>query len=50
MKHYDVPSIKPLSTIGAGDSFNAGIITAMYETNYSKLNIGDCSMVQTGTG
>lgn len=44
MKHYQVPSIKPLSTIGAGDSFNAGIITAMYENNYSKRNIGDCSI------
>jgi fructokinase len=43
-KHYDVPSIKPLSTIGAGDSFNAGIITAMFENNFSNLNIGSCGI------
>lgn len=43
-KHYDVPEIKPLSTIGAGDSFNAGIITAMFETSYSSRNIGSCSV------
>jgi fructokinase len=28
-RSYEVPQIKPLSTIGAGDSFNAGIIYAM---------------------
>ena len=41
-EHYPVPSIKPLSTIGAGDSFNAGIIAAMYENNISSKNINDC--------
>lgn len=25
-KHYDAPSITPVSTIGAGDNFNAGIV------------------------
>jgi fructokinase len=25
-KHFDVPAIKPVSTIGAGDTFNAGIL------------------------
>ena len=33
-KHYDVPKIRPVSTIGAGDSFNAGIIFAI---NYLAL-------------
>jgi fructokinase len=48
-KHYPVPSIKPVSTIGAGDSFNAGIITAMYENNISSINIKDCSQDQWDT-
>ena len=42
MKHYRVPSIKPLSTIGAGDSFNAGIITALFENNISSAGINSC--------
>ena len=41
-KHYDVPAINPVSTIGAGDSFNAGIIAAMYENNISIRNLDDC--------
>ena len=41
-KHYDVPAITPLSTIGAGDSFNAGIISELYKNNISALDIGDC--------
>lgn len=41
-KHYPVPSIKPLSTIGAGDSFNAGIITSMFENNINRNNIDNC--------
>ncbi len=48
-KHYPVPSLKPLSTIGAGDSFNAGIITAMYENNISSNNIKDCNQEQWDT-
>ena len=42
-KHYPVPSIKPLSTIGAGDSFNAGIIVSMFENNINRYNIINCS-------
>jgi len=42
-KHYEVPRIKPLSTIGAGDSFNAGIISALYESGIDAGNIGNCS-------
>ena len=45
-KHYPVPAIKPVSTIGAGDSFNAGIITAMYENNIGSINIKDCGQQQ----
>jgi fructokinase len=41
-KHYPVPSIQPVSTIGAGDSFNAGIITALYEQNINSGNIDAC--------
>ena len=33
--HYDVPQITPVSTIGAGDSFNAGIIYAINKLNLS---------------
>jgi fructokinase len=29
----EVPKVKPVSTIGAGDSFNAGLIYAIYENN-----------------
>ncbi|MFO7924092.1 MAG: PfkB family carbohydrate kinase [Bacteroidales bacterium] len=42
-KHYPVPSIRPVSTIGAGDSFNAGVIAAMYENNISSLNVNSCN-------
>ncbi|WP_342306415.1 PfkB family carbohydrate kinase [Methanolobus sp. ZRKC5] len=29
-KFYEVPSIQPVSTVGAGDSFNAGIVYMLY--------------------
>ncbi len=35
-KKFSVPDIKPLSTIGAGDSFNAGIIKALIDRGNSK--------------
>ncbi len=41
IKHYDVPQIKPVSTIGAGDSFNAGIIAALYETGIDSRKPGN---------
>lgn len=41
-KHYPVPAIRPVSTIGAGDSFNAGIIAAMFESNITGRNIDSC--------
>lgn len=34
-----VRNIKPLSTIGAGDNFNAGIIHSIYEHQYSKHSL-----------
>lgn len=33
---FDVPAIEPVSTIGAGDSFNAGIVSSLYEQNISR--------------
>lgn len=33
---FPVKKIKPLSTIGAGDNFNAGMIAAIYKNNISK--------------
>jgi fructokinase len=38
--HYDVPSITPVSTIGAGDSFNAGIVYGLlkYGIGYHDLS------------
>lgn len=33
--HCDVEPIQPISTIGAGDNFNAGFITGLYQKAYS---------------
>lgn len=41
MNHFDVNKIKPLSTIGAGDNFNAGIIFSLYEQNISLSQLGN---------
>lgn len=37
--HFDVPQITPLSTVGAGDNFNAGIIYGLlkYKVGYDDL-------------
>lgn len=35
-KHYDVPKITPLSTIGAGDTFSAGIIYGLFNAEVSE--------------
>ncbi|MFP4365648.1 MAG: PfkB family carbohydrate kinase [Bacteroidales bacterium] len=45
-RHYPVPSIRPLSTIGAGDSFNAGIIRAFYVEGINNANISKCTSSQ----
>ncbi len=36
--HFKVPIINPVSTIGAGDNFNAGIIKAMLDFNINKTD------------
>lgn len=33
---FPVKKIKPVSTIGAGDNFNAGMLTAIYKNNYKR--------------
>lgn len=37
--HFDTPSLQPVSTIGAGDNFNAGVIYGLlkYEVGYDQL-------------
>lgn len=40
-KHYAVPKISPISTIGAGDNFNAGIIHEILDSNIYKQDIND---------
>lgn len=45
-RHYPVPSILPLSTIGAGDSFNAGILKAFYIDDINSTNISKCNSSQ----
>ncbi len=35
-KHYPVEPITPVSTIGAGDNFNAGMVASMYRNNILK--------------
>ena len=42
-KNYDVPEIIPISTIGAGDNFNAGIIYSMIKNNIKKSELSDLS-------
>ncbi len=38
-KYYPVPEINPISTIGAGDNFNAGVIYALYNEKILKSDI-----------
>ncbi len=38
-KHYAVPQIKTVSTIGAGDNFNAGIIHGLLQQNHIKKDL-----------
>ena len=38
-KEYPVPKIKTVSTIGAGDNFNAGIIFSIIKNNITKSNL-----------
>jgi fructokinase len=43
-KHFDVPAIQPVSTIGAGDTFNAGILYGLV-----KHKIGFDSLPKTSS-
>ncbi len=51
MHQYSVPRINPISTIGAGDAFNAGIIYAMIKNNFVPENSNPCqwkNLIETG--
>jgi fructokinase len=37
--HHDVKQLQPVSTIGAGDNFNAGLITALFKTEVKHNSI-----------
>lgn len=39
--HYSVPGINPISTVGAGDTFNAGLIYGLLKYNITTENIND---------
>lgn len=41
-----VPQIEPVSTVGAGDSFNAGFIYALIENNLQAADIGNLTTEQ----
>ena len=41
--HINSPSIKPLSTIGAGDNFNAGVLYALLKYNINKSDLAQLS-------
>ena len=45
MKHYDVPEINPVSTIGAGDSFSAGIIYALDKLALTNSDINNINIL-----
>lgn len=42
-KHYQVPSFQPVSTVGAGDTFSAGIIDGLYRLNAWNNSLPDLS-------
>lgn len=43
-KHYPTPAIQPLSTIGAGDTFNAGLIYSLIKNNITYSDIQNIKM------
>ena len=45
-KFYKVPEITPVSTIGAGDNFNAGIIYGILKNRVLKQNINQITIKQ----
>jgi len=38
-RFYNIPQIVPVSTIGAGDNFNAGVLYALFQMKISKTDI-----------
>ncbi|MBN2729659.1 MAG: carbohydrate kinase [Bacteroidales bacterium] len=38
-KHYSANNIEPLSTVGAGDSFNAGLLYALHNTCFTQKDL-----------
>jgi fructokinase len=47
--HYDVPHITPISTIGSGDSFNAGIIFGILKNNITREQLYELSQSEWDT-
>ncbi len=45
-KHYPVGKVNPVSTIGAGDNFNAGIIHSLLQQNISKEQLSQITEQQ----
>lgn len=39
MLHFDAPSVQPVSTIGAGDNFNAGILYGLLKYDIRKKDL-----------
>ena len=44
-KHYTVPQITPVSTIGAGDNFNAGMIHSLLSQNITPKSINNLTQL-----
>jgi fructokinase len=44
--HMEVDRIKPISTIGAGDTFNAGLLYGIWKNGYKKEQIANLSQGQ----
>lgn len=44
--HMDVEAIEPLSTIGAGDTFNAGLLYGIWKNSYKREQIRDLDRMQ----
>lgn len=46
IKNYSVPKIDVISTIGAGDSFNAGLIYSLIKNDISLKNLENCTRTE----
>ena len=47
-RHIDIPPIKTVSTIGAGDNFNAGTLFGLLLENISRDELSDLSLARWG--